>query len=398
MNPSRSYDTPADNGSNPARSHQAKIRAIAFHLPQFHPIPENDKWWGTGFTEWTSVVKARPRFKGHHQPHLPADLGFYDLRLHEARAAQAELAAQYGIYGFCYYHYWFNGRQLLERPVNEIYRTGEPNFPFCLCWANENWTRRWDGQDNEILMHQDYSPDDDVAHIRSLIPIFSDPRYIRVMDRPLFAVYRPSKLPRPSETVETWRREVERAGLKGLFLLRVESHGQVDDPRPLGFDYSLEFQPRWVEQLHRIWRRKFWHRSRLRTAEAGLHDNRVFDYAELVETALNKSRPDYPRIRCVCPGWDNSPRRERNATIYLNSTPETYEHWLRETASRLRACLGPHTNATISPDSILFINAWNEWAEGNHLEPCQRWGRAYLEATKRALGVYATESVEYAGR
>src|SRR6266436_9557922 len=150
------------------------IRAIAFHLPQFHPIPENDEWWGKGFTEWTNVVKARPLFPGHYQPHLPADLGFYDLRLPEARAAQAELAASYGIYGFCYYHYWFHGRQVLERPVNEIWKSGQPEFPFCLCWANESWTRRWDGQNNDILLEQRYSPADDLAHIRSLIPLFSD--------------------------------------------------------------------------------------------------------------------------------------------------------------------------------------------------------------------------------
>lgn len=379
-------------------THRADLRAIAFHLPQFHPIPENDKWWGTGFTEWTNVVKARPRFKGHYQPHLPADLGFYDLRLPEARAAQADLAAQYGIYGFCYYHYWFNGRQLLERPVNEIYRTGEPNFPFCLCWANENWTRRWDGLDNEILIQQRYTLEDDLAHIRMLIPIFLDPRYVRVMDRPFFAVYRASKMPEPQKTTELWRREAERAGLKGLFLVRVESHLEFSDPRPLGFDYSLEFQPLSRHKRTRIWRRKLWHRARLGTAEAGLHENHVFDYNEMAAEALADTTEEYPRIRCVCPGWDNSPRRERQAGIYINSTPEKYGYWLTEMAGRSRAHIQPANGGGISPRSLVFINAWNEWAEGNHLEPCQRWRRAYLEATKRALGAHATENVEYASR
>jgi len=183
-----SLEVPAPNDRRGGRG--ANVRAIAFHLPQFHPIPENDKWWGKGFTEWTNVVKARPLFPGHYQPHLPADLGFYDLRLPEARAAQAALAAEYGIYGFCYYHYWFHGRQVLERPVSEILKTGEPDFPFCLCWANENWTRRWDGLGSEILLEQCYSAADDLAHIRALMPFFSDPRYIRIMDRPFFAVGR----------------------------------------------------------------------------------------------------------------------------------------------------------------------------------------------------------------
>src|SRR6516164_576759 len=237
------------------------IRAVAFHLPQFHPIAENDEWWEKGFTEWTNVVKAKPRFSGHYQPHLPADLGFYDLRLPEARAAQAELAASYGIYGFCYYHYWFHGRQVLERPVNEIWQSGEPEFPFCLCWANENWTRRWDGRSNEILLEQRYSRPDDLAHIRSLIPLFEDRRYIRVMGQPLFLVYRTSQLPEPERTAYLWRREAERAGLKGLFLVRVENDAPwVCDPRSVGFDCALEFQPNWrLFSYWRTYRRKWWH-------------------------------------------------------------------------------------------------------------------------------------------
>src|SRR5262249_26983694 len=212
-----SLEVPAPNDRRGGRG--ANVRAIAFHLPQFHPIPENDKWWGKGFTEWTNVVKAKPLFPGHYQPHLPADLGFYDLRLPEARAAQAELAADYGIYGFCYFHYWFHGRQLLERPVNEILRTGEPDFPFCLCWANESWSRPWDGGEKEILIEQCYSEADDLAHIRALLPFFLDERYIRVMGCPFFGVYRASKLPDPQRTTDLWRREAVRAGLKGLFLV-----------------------------------------------------------------------------------------------------------------------------------------------------------------------------------
>jgi lipopolysaccharide biosynthesis protein len=375
----------------------AVIRAIAFHLPQFHPIPENDEWWGKGFTEWTNVVRARPRFPGHYQPHLPADLGFYDLRLPEARAAQAELASQYGIYGFCFYHYWFNGRQVLERPVNEIWKSGQPNFPFCLCWANENWTRKWDGLETNVLLEQRYSAADDLTHIRSLIPIFFDCRYIHIEDRPLFLVYRASSLPDPEKTTEVWRREAERAGLKGLFLVRVESFSEeYGDPQSTGFDSSLEFQPRWSSLSNiRIQRRKWWHRGKLGTAEPGIRDNYVCSYEDLVENALAAPSPSYQRIPCVCPGWDNSPRRNLGATIFINSTPENYERWLRTVVSRQRRRIQVSEKAGISPNSLVFINAWNEWAEGNHLEPCERWGHKYLEATQRALGAPLNQGIKY---
>jgi len=192
-----------------------KIRAIALYLPQFHPVPENDEWWGRGFTEWRNVAKAKALFPGHYQPHLPADLGFYDLRLPEVREAQAELASQHGIHGFCYYHYWFNGRRILERPFNEVLESGKPDFPFCLCWANENWTRVWDGGERNVLLEQHYSFEDDLAHIRSLIPAFKDPRYIRINGKPLFLVYRTELLPDPAKTAALWQKEAIKAGLPG---------------------------------------------------------------------------------------------------------------------------------------------------------------------------------------
>jgi lipopolysaccharide biosynthesis protein len=371
------------------RTQQQTIKAIALHLPQFHPVPENDAWWGQGFTEWTNVTKARPLFKGHYQPHLPADLGFYDLRLPEARAAQAQLALEYGIHGFCYYHYWFNGRRILERPVNEIWKNGEPDFPLCLCWANENWTRQWDGNDREILLEQHYSLEDDAAHIRSLIPLFQDARYIRVEGKPFFLVYRASKLPEPQKTAEIWRREAERAGLEGLFLARVESFCETGDPRAIGFDCAVEFRPRCIPELlqFRIARRKWWQRRKLGTAEAAFYDHVIYEYADLARHALAEPAPAYPRIPCVCPGWDNSPRRKIGANIFTNSTPELYERWLREVVDRLKPDPELEHKRIISPGSIVFINAWNEWAEGNHLEPCQKWGRGFLEATKRGLGL-----------
>jgi hypothetical protein len=192
------------------------VRLIAFYLPQFHPIPENDDWWGKGFTEWRNVVQAKPLFPGHYQPHLPADLGFYDLRVPETRQAQADLAREYGIHGFCYYHYWFKGRRLLERPFNEVLTSGQPDFPFCLCWANESWTRAWDGQSGVILMKQEYSEEDDYQHIRWLSNVFRDKRYIRYEGKPLFLVYRVRDLPNPLQTTEIWRNEARRAGIGEL--------------------------------------------------------------------------------------------------------------------------------------------------------------------------------------
>jgi lipopolysaccharide biosynthesis protein len=356
----------------------ASLRPLAFHLPQYHPIPENDEWWGKGFTEWTNVVKARPRFPGHSQPHLPADLGFYDLRLAEAREAQAALARAHGIHGFCYYHYWFNGRRLLERPVSEMLTTGRPNFPFCLCWANENWTRRWDGLEEEVLLAQAYSSEDDKRHIQSLLVYFRDQRYITVNGRPLLLVYRLGRLPDPAATIQRWRDEISRAGLPGLYVCNVESavseHGLA--PRH-GADAAVEFAPDWTVLGPRVIpheRRAPFFRRR---AVPGFAANLVFDYEQLAQAMLAKPVPDYLRYPCVTPRWDNSPRRASEATIFAGSTPERYELWLRATQRRF--------NAPTPEENFIFINAWNEWAEGNHLEPCQQWQRAYLEATHRAL-------------
>jgi len=358
-------------------------RAIAFNLPQFHPIPENDEWWGKGFTEWTNVAKAKPLFKGHYQPHLPADLGFYDLRLPEAREAQASLAREYGIHGFCYYHYWFNGKRLLERPVNEIFASGKPDFPFCLCWANENWTRVWDGGERKVLMQQVYSESDDLDHIRSLIPIFQDRRYIKIDGKPLFIVYRVNRLPNPRQTTETWRREAGKAGLPGVYLLRVESTtDESGDPRELGFDAALEFQPRWSLQMGLRKRRgHWWERYKLGTGKQIYADQSICDYRDFVDRAIAMESPPYPFIRSVCPGWDNTARRKQGGLILHRSTPEDYERWL---TNIVQQAMSYPPNAK-QGESLVFINAWNEWAEGNHLEPCQRWGRSYLEATLRAL-------------
>jgi lipopolysaccharide biosynthesis protein len=355
------------------------IRAIAFLLPQFHPIPENDEWWGKGFTEWTNVTKARPLFEGHYQPHLPADLGFYDLRLPEAREAQATLAREYGVYGFCYYHYWFNGHRILERPINEVLSSGKPDFPFCLCWANENWSRRWDGRNGEVLLAQTYSPEDDIAHIRALKQYFDDPRYIRLSDKPLMLIYRASNLPDPVGTVARWRAEAKKLGLPGIHLCNVESL-PIDRGMTVtaGFDAAVEFAPDWSGFKDGLHRSTSWRIAcKLRLANPAYLENHVSNYADIMRYMLTKLPVDYLQYPCVTPSWDNAARRQRGATILTGSTPDLYGQWLREIVKR--------TRERPAEQQLVFINAWNEWAEGNHLEPCIRWGRHYLDETRSAL-------------
>ena len=355
---------------------------IAVVLPQFHPTPENDEWWGRGFTEWTNVAQATAQFPGHTQPQLPADLGFYDLRLPEARAAQADLAKAYGIGGFCYYHYWFHGKRMLNRPVDEILQSGQPDFPFCLCWANEGWNRAWDGNERQVLIEQRYSEADDEAHFEALLPFFSDPRHIRIGGKPLFVVYRASNLPQPARTFERWRQRAIQVGLGELCLAQFEPRGAgtAVDPRSIGLDYSIEFTPDWRSMGEKQHRSKLARlAARLGLMHRGYSKHGIFEYGDMVKQTLAKPDPDYPYLRCVCPGFDNSPRRPNgNALILRNNDPALYEDWLRQILAWTRQRRGPG-------EQIVFINAWNEWAEGNHLEPDNIHGRAFLEATQRAL-------------
>ncbi|HEY4155521.1 MAG TPA: glycoside hydrolase family 99-like domain-containing protein, partial [Puia sp.] len=300
------------------------IRPIAFYLPQFHPIPENDSWWGKGFTEWTNVAKARPFFKSHYQPQLPADLGFYDLRVPEVRRQQADLARENGIFGFCYYHYWFNGRRILERPFQETLESGEPDFPFMLCWANENWTRIWDGGEHNILLQQHYTEEDDRKHIRELIPVFKDKRYIRIKNKPVFCIYRSSLLPDAAKTLRIWREEARLAGLE-LYLCRVENFGnQGADFMQAGFDAAIEFQP-FMNTLDRFKKEvlgsrlkkdlmgrallKYYHLTDPSKEEKFLRKRfSNIDFNEYVDFVLKVNRypADYLRFPGVTPSWDNT--------------------------------------------------------------------------------------------
>ena len=338
------------------------MRALAVYLPQFHPIPENDEWWGTGFTEWRNVVRARPLFPGHQQPHLPADLGFYDLRVPETREAQAELAREHGIHGFVYYHYWFNGRRLLERPFDEVLASGAPDFPFALTWANENWSRTWDGAAHQVLMAQEYSEADDRAHIRSLLPAFADPRYIRVDGRPLFLVYHATRLPDSRRTTDIWREEASRAGLGDLYLCRWEHDGR-GDPVAIG-----------LRRRSRLPARLRQHRTRLRRDLP----SRIIRRLHLTSPGVpdppdlrlpDRGRPDArPAARgrtsaspCVTPTWDNTPvatqgasssgtrrRRSTSAGCAPCSTTSLRTAPTRTSSSSTRGTSGPRAT-TSSP-------------------------------------------------
>ncbi|HEX6927544.1 MAG TPA: glycoside hydrolase family 99-like domain-containing protein [Longimicrobiaceae bacterium] len=367
-----------DDEEDPAGS--LRIRTLAFYLPQFHPIPENNQWWGEGFTEWTNVTRAQPQFPGHYQPHLPADLGFYDLRLPETQFAQAAMAREYGVYGFCYYHYWFNGKRLLHRPLDTVLRSGAPDFPFCLCWANENWTRAWDGHEREILIEQKYSHQDDLAHIRWLAEVFHDPRYISVDGKPLFLVYRANRFPDARRTTDTWREEAARLGVGELYLCKVESlpDERQEPPELLGFDAAVDFQPDWRNLGRPIGRDRISRMmSGLGLSSPGYQRHAVYDYETVVEGMLRRKPVSYKRYPCVAPSWDNTARRQTGACILTGSTPELYGSWLRRVVEGFQP-FGPG-------EDLIFLNAWNEWAEGNHLEPCQKWGRRYLEATRDVL-------------
>jgi len=357
-------------------------RLIAFYLPQYHPTPENDAWWGPGFTDWTNVAKARPLFPGHYQPHIPADLGFYDLRLPDVREAQAALAREYDIHGFCYYHYWFNGKQLLARPFQEVLQSGRPQLPFCLCWANENWTKRWDGLENQVLIRQDYSHADDLAHIRAMLPALTDGRYIRVRGKCLLLVYRTGLLPDPKRTAELWREIALREGGVELYLTRVERRMEGDsdsfDPAMIGFDAAVEFAPDPSATGPPIWRRyKGKVLCRMGMLSRAYMDHYIYAYNTLVNNMIRKPKSAYRRFACVTPSWDNSPRRKSGATIFRECDPGQYEFWLTRVLART-------LEENTGDDALVFINAWNEWAEGSHLEPDVKHGRAYLESTRRA--------------
>ena len=381
-----------------------KPRIIALYLPQFHPIPENDEWWGPGFTEWTNVVKARPLFRGHVQPKLPADLGFYDLRLPETREAQARLAREAGIEGFCYYHYWFGGRQLLERPFEEVVASGRPEFPFCVCWANHSWSNRtWNRRSNlernSMLMEQTYPGEaDDRAHFFALVDAFRDERYIKVDGKPMFMLYDPFHHTHVTEWMECWRRLAVENGLPGIFFVgvcdstltfRLNADGSRKRVLPnlessaelfqtvldMGFDAVNSFGRRRGEMLSEGRIRNL---TKTVLRKAGMNIGARFDYRKVVRGYFAPEDRWENVFPTILPQWDRSPRAATYDGLYTGATPEAFEQHIRHAMSMIADKAPEH--------QILILKSWNEWGEGNYVEPDQQFGHGWLDAIRRAVG------------
>lgn len=344
------------------------IRLIAWYLPQFHPIPTNDSMWGKGFTEWNNVSKALPQYEKHYQPRLPGELGYYDLRLVEVQKRQIELAKNYGLHGFCYHYYWFDGNKIMDTPLQQVLDNPDLDFPFCINWANENWTKKWDGLDNEVILAQNHSAKDDIAFLESIHPVLTDKRYIKVDGKPLLMLYRPRLFPNIYESVIRWREHARKIGIGELYLVMTHSFEDTD-PTSLGFDAAVEFAPNHF-RADSITEDQLYYNS-------GYSGN-VYDYESLIKYSIEYAEPRYTKFRSLCPSWDNEARRPGKGTVFHDSTPEKYERWLAYLVQYTR-------DHRAGGEKLLFVNAWNEWAEGAYLEPDRRFGYAYLEATYNVL-------------
>jgi lipopolysaccharide biosynthesis protein len=338
-------------------------KLIALYLPQFHAIAENDQWWGKGFTEWVNVRGATPGFEGHYQPHEPVSpLEYYDLSNPRAQQMQAHMARRYGIHGFCYYYYWFGGKKLLQTPIETMLASGRPDLPFCICWANHDWTRAWYGQNKQVLMAQDYSDESMRAFVEDVAPLLADGRYIRVDQKPMLCVYQSEEMPNSKRITDIWRERAHKLGLGELHLVRMEALDWDRDPATLGFDAAVEFAPDW--------------RMAGQLLNPGQQPRRV-DYKTTVTNMLLKPPAPYTRYHGVFPGWDNSPRYKKAALVFDNASPGVFAYHLENAIRK--------TMRNTPDNRLVFINAWNEWGEGCHLEPCRRHGTAWLEACRMAL-------------
>jgi len=349
-----------------------RVRILPFYLPQFHAFPDNDRWWGRGFTEWTNVTAARPVYEGHHQPKLPADLGFYDLRIDDVRQAQMDLASSFGVEGFVYYYYWFAGRRLMSMPIEKLLAS-ETQKPFCIMWANENWTRRWDGRQSDILIGQDYDRVPATVFIDDIMEFLKDPRYVRVSGRPVLAVYRIAQIPDYESVIAHWRARAREQGVGDILVLSVdvarEFDGLSDKPKDVGLDGTLGFPP---HNLRWVWLP--WNDLDVDPRFTG----NILGYGAMVQDAerrmLSLADDAFPGVMTT---FDNTSRRQWASDLWYGSNPYTFRRWLAAATSAV---------SVRDPDQrIVFVNAWNEWAEGAILEPSDRFGRTYLCAVRNVV-------------
>ena len=354
-------------------------RFIAFYLPQYHPTPENDEWWGKGFTEWVNVAKARPLFRGHKQPHIPADLGFYDLRLPETREQQAQLAKEAGIEAFCYWHYWFgNGKRLLERPFNEVLSSGKPDFPFCLAWANHSWYKKnWDPHakgKNILLIEQKYPGEQDyIDHFNTMLPAFIDPRYLKVDGKLFFIVYDALHFEDCNRFIDCWRIMAKKNNLNDFFFVAEDTDNRFKDAlMAKGFDatYNNDGLNIFHHLSFPMKLFKFFNMS-------VLHRPAVFNYKKAIDYMINDTCRREDTIPCIFPNWDHSPRSGGNARILNGSTPALFKQLVKNTIKTI--------SNKPAEKQIVLIKSWNEWGEGNYLEPDLEFGKGYIEALRSAI-------------
>ena len=354
-----------------------KYRIIALYLPQFHPIPENDKWWGKGFTEWTNVGKAKPLFPGHYQPRVPSDLGYYDLRVPETRQQQADMAKDYGVEGFCYWHYWFgNGKELLERPFNEVLNSGQPDFPFCIAWANESWKGFYHGVNGrEVLIEQKYpSVEDHVEHFYNLLPAFQDKRYIKKEEKLVFMIYNPGGLPDAHSFIDLWQDLALKNGLPGFYFIgHTYDSSSVDSIINMGFNavetVNIFGYTKYI---------KFHDKLFAKIAQSLFKYPRIVSYKKASQFFITDKEYSERVIPTIIPNWDHTPRTGRNGVVFNNSNPALFKKHLFV----VKECLDTKQDS----EPLVFIKSWNEWAEGNYMEPDLKYGKQYLEVLKEILG------------
>ena len=354
------------------------IKIIAFYLPQFHPIKENDEWWGRGFTEWHNVVKAKPLFRGHYQPKLPADLGFYDLRLSETREAQAHLAREAGVYGFCYWHYWFgNGRRLLERPFNEVVASGKPDFPFCLAWANHSWyAKTWDPNKKDKLLIEQLYPgkDDNEKHFYEVLPAFKDDRYIKIDGKPLFAIFKPLQVENVKAFIQQWQELAKKNGLPGVYFVGQGPQKDFTAILEAGFDAVNHEE---VNGIHA--HQSSFVRALKQIQRVVFKRPRCYDYSKAMKEMIIPEDSNENIFPTICPNFDHTPRSGTRGLVYTDSNPSTFYNHVKQI---MEVVIPKH-------NKVAFLKSWNEWGEGNYMEPDEKYGKGYIEAMKKALDEFS---------